>query len=124
MLKAKQKLSHVKMQSLNMSVLCCCEDSRQFCSLECTSAYCVPGRFTGNEAVLPWNNSPEVEVQHSSWTTPQFEEAADCAAVVACATNRLADVDQMPAGGYGYYGTPHPPSYRLDYIQSGINFQV
>ena len=46
-----------------------------------------------------------MEVAHSHWTTEQYVAAADYAAVIACATNRLADANHMPAGGYGYYGT-------------------
>lgn len=59
----------------------------------------------GNEVVLPWNNSPAVQVTHSQWTHAQCIEAADVAALVAGATNHMADTFNLPVGGYAYYGT-------------------
>lgn len=71
----------------------------------------------GNEAVMPWNNSPEVEVTHSSWSPSQCAAAADYAAVIACATNYMADTDKMPAGGYAYYGVIYQlPAKRARYF--------
>lgn len=60
----------------------------------------------GNDTDLPWNNSHETEVRHSTWaTSKEYAAAADVSAIVSCVTNRMADVLNLPNGGYGY--EPH-----------------